>query len=168
MSSDSEFVQEGTLQDLVNAKVRVNKAYETFTQLQSMGEDQRLLASEELHAAVLGLWWRMLPNLKDRNEWTDAESAEFIDGNQIWSGTHPRTGREVEIASLEDLGAWFNRSDKIERPAPGPNHASSTRSHEVKVRLPAGAAVAAAEVLGDLYKQLGWGLNSNEQFHDSL
>ena len=168
MSSDSEFIQEGTRQDLVNAKVRMDHAVITFTQSQSVGEDQRLLASEELHAAVLGLWWRMLPNLKDRNEWTDAESAEFIDGNQIWSGTHPRTGREVEIASLEDLGAWIDRSDKIERPAPGPNHASSTRSHEVKVRLPAGAALAAAEVLGDLYKQLGWGLNSNEQFHDSL
>lgn len=168
MSSDSEFVQEGTRQDLINAKVRMDHAVVTFTQSQSVGEDQRLLASEELHAAVLGLWWRMRPNLKDKPEWDTPEHADFIDGDVLWEGPHPQTGGVVVIEGLRDLGEWIDRSDEIERPAPGPNHASSTHSQEVKVRLPAAAALDAAEVLSDLFDQLGWGPNPNEKHHGSL
>jgi hypothetical protein len=156
MSSDGEYIRGGAKEDLVLSKIRLDRAVEAYTKSQSVGPDQRLIATEGLHSATLGLWWRMRPHIKGRPEWDSAEESELIEGATIWEGRHPQSGDSVTIAGLADLEEWIDRSVEIERAAGGPNHASNTHTEEVQVRLPAAAALDSAEVLADLFDELGW------------
>jgi hypothetical protein len=148
----------GTKRDLIESKMRLDRAIEEFAESQRLGGDRQLIAGEQLHAAVIGLYWRMRPHIREGNAWDDIEDLEEIDGEIIWEGTHPQTGQSIELSGLKDIEDWIEKTAAIESESNHPNHASSSETVQVPVRLPAAAAIEAAKVLINRFDDLGWGV----------
>lgn len=144
-----------TKQEIRYAKARLSDVVETFIESNAVGGSHELVAHKELHKSVLGLWWRMRPHITDLDVWEDAARSEYLEREQIWSGSHPQTGEAVEITGLRDIGKWMDRTSTVQHAIPGPNNASKTQDEQLRVFLPAEAAIEAGKLLLVLFKDLG-------------
>lgn len=144
-----------TERELALSKVRLDRAVENYSQSQRLGAGELAVASEELHTAVIGLWWRMRPVLKGKEGWEDLSDLDSFESDEIWSGQHPQTGEPLLISGLSDLKHWVDRTATIETAATGPRRGRGG-TREVSVRLPAPAAIRAGEVLTTRFNDLGW------------
>lgn len=149
-------MQQGVGRDLTESKIRLNNAVERWTQVQRLSASQREIAREELHSAVIGLWWRMAPTLRGSDGWDSVEGFDALDRDAIWSGRHPETGEAVEIDGLADVEQWIQRSYVSTEESDSPVAATGQDSFERIVRLPIPAAIAVARVLSIRYNQFGW------------
>lgn len=147
---------------LVDAKLTLDEAIEEFTRSQRLGEESVLVASERLHSAVIGLWWRMRPHLREDEGWDDVEEIEDIEGDTIFSGVHPKIGREVEISGLKDLEEWIDKKATMHQDQSSPNTSSRTSEHTITVRLPADAAIKAAKALSNRFHEYGWDAQASQ------
>lgn len=152
---------------LVDAKIKLDNAIEEYTHSQRLGQENILLASEQLHTAVLGLWWRMQTHLKNGEGWKNVQNIDGIDFENIFSGQHPQTGKNIEISGLKDLGDWIDRSMTVREDVSGPNSSQTSSQRQISVRLPSEAAINAAEALLTRYHDFGWGLESYEDDGDA-
>jgi hypothetical protein len=160
-----------TERELKQTKLRLDDAVSAYSQGVQLGRKERAMAGQELHRAVIKLWWKMRPYLKaDGDTWADLTEYEGIDRNFVWHGTHPQTGDEVAIIGLRDLRDWMDKTGTAttQNASPLSSRGSDTRS--VQMRLPAPAAMSVAEILTERFHAFGWtaerdrGLQGQEGF----
>lgn len=160
--SDATTTESASERALVEAKLTLDDAIEEFTRSQRLGQENILVASERLHTAVIGLWWRMRPHLHDDDGWEDLAEFDGIEADAIYSGTHPETGRKIEISGLQDLEEWIDKTVQVAEDQSGPNSSRSSSHRSVTVRLPAEAAIRAAKVLSNQFHAYGWDAQASQ------
>lgn len=168
MATDDDIVEQlkATSENaIVQAKLELDDVVAAYTTAVQTGGAQRRVARLRLHAAVLDLWWRMRPTLMDEGAdcWTDVAEMDAWDDDEIWSGTHPRTGEAVELTGLRDLGEWVDRTSTVERERSGPKFGGETTTEQVSLALPGSAALRCSELLSVAYRQFGWDASTEDQ-----
>lgn len=147
-------------QEMVRAKLELDAAVEAYTSvLQAGGQADVETAKIRLHRAVVGLWWRLQPVLLDEgaDSWESVEDVSEWDGDVIWAGQHPRTGRRVVLDGLRDVGDWLDRTTTQQQSLSGPKYGGKTETVRVQLALPGEAALRCADLLSREFRDLGWG-----------
>ena len=131
----------------------MDEAVEAHMQLHQAGAADPV--SGELHFAVMALFWRMRPHLRNHGVgWVDARELDAVAGENIYTGAHPTHGLEVEIRGFADLRAWMDKTIVTEQTASGPY--SNSQRQETPIRLPSAASLAVADALTERYDNFGW------------
>jgi len=151
--------------ELMNSKVRVDRAVEEYTQAQRLGDDARVSAAERLHNAVMGFWWRMREHVRDEAGWDSLDALAEVSEGAVYDGPHPQTGHEVHIDGLCELGDWLDKTVTRRRQTRGPLSSTGTRTGPVTIRLPPEAARTAAEALMVHFERAGWDAKPEETTH---
>jgi hypothetical protein len=161
-NNPKEQMRHGIHRDLTQAKIRLNEAVGQWTQVQRLSSQQRELAREELHSAVIGLWLRMEPHLRGRRGWENLQDFDELDREVIWSGIHPVTSEEVVIKGLSDVEEWIEKTVLEEQTSASPNAATGQETIQRRIRLPVEAAIEVSRVLSIRYKQFGLDVNVDD------
>lgn len=152
--------------DLTDAKIRLDRAIEQYSQSQQLGESQQIVSREELHSAVVGFFWRLRPHINNSNAWNSIAESDDYDGDEIWSGIEPESGRPVTIQGLKDIEKWVDKHVEKQTTREHPNFAIATETANVPVRLPPQAAIECAKVLISEFDYLGWNVSPDKTPHD--
>jgi len=167
MSDDDSAADRAIETALAEAKLELDRAFRTFVQSQMAGEESQQVASAQLHTAVMDLYWQLYVQLQAESDaWESVEGHDAVGGEHIWQGTHPRTGDDVTIGGLADLEAWADKTKTVGRGGSGSLGMQERDMATVTLRLPAGAALAAAKVLKYEFSQtfkLGVDVSTEQQ-----
>ena len=138
------------------AKVRLDAAIERYSRAQQFGGEQQLVASGELHNAVIGFWWRMREHVRGEDGWEDVSEIDAVTGESIYQGHHPKTLQSVNINGLADLRDWVEKHHIIKAEVDSPLSSTTSERKRVPVQLPGEAAIRAAQVLIAKFVEKGW------------
>ena len=163
--------QAASERELVAAKTNLDNAVAEFTQAHTLGAEQQFQATQQLHTAVIHLWWKMRPHLREEGEvWHDLTGYDGVERDYLWEGPHPQMGEEISINGLAELIYWIGKTVEVSASSTGPLSSSDENAERRPVRLPAAAALQAAEILSDKFHEYGWaaqrdyGLPGEESF----
>jgi len=148
-------------QSIAEAKERLDNAVRGFAQAQQLADQHQAVASQELHIAILDLFWRLRTHLyQESDAWRNLHGYTEVDDGRsiIWSGRHPHVNGEVRIEGLRDLDDWFSKEVTVEGGGGGPLSTSS-KSYTTTIALPAGAAIDVAKILLLEYEQFSLGID---------
>jgi len=160
-SHDESQTTSAAQQSIAEAKERLDNAVRGFAQAQQLADQHQAVASQELHIAILDLFWRLRTHLyQESDAWEDLDGYTEVDDDRstIWSGRHPHVSGEVRIEGLRDLDNWFSKEVTVEAGGGGPL-STSTGTYTTTIALPAGAAIEAAKVLLLEYEQFSLGID---------
>ena len=153
--SDSQF---GTKRDLIESKILLDNAIQEYAESQRLGETQATIAREQLHTSVVGFFWRLRPHIIRRDGWDSVADIEDYPDDEIWSGIHPQTGKNVTLEGLKDVQEWIDKTETVTQDANHPQRATASETVEVPIRLPASASIEVAKVLTLRFDDMGWGV----------
>jgi len=166
MADDEHRKTKKSAAELMEAKVRVDRAVEQYTQAQRLSGGNQMAAVESLHNAVIGLWWRMREHVRGEVGWQSLSTLEDITADAVYAGHHPETGEEVVIGGLCDLREWVDKETTVRtKSANTPLSSSGVSVQTVSVRLPPEAALTAAEALMWHFNDAGWDAKPEETTH---
>jgi len=166
MADDEQRKRKKSAAELMNAKVRVDRAVEQYTQAQRLSGGDQLAAVESLHNAVIRFWWRMREHVRGEVGWTSLGTLEDVASDTVYAGHHPETGEEVVISGLRDLRDWVDKETTVRsESANTPLSSSGASVQTVSVRLPPEAALTAAEALMWHFNNAGWDAKPEETTH---
>jgi hypothetical protein len=149
--------------ELSRSKVALDEAVQDYVRAHQIANDTEI-ARIKLHTAVLDLYWRMRPHLRESDCWESLEQDTDFDAAYIWQGEHPITGDDVRLSGVSDLDNWLDRRETVESSLSGPYN--SDHQPTTQVYLPADAALAAAEALEQKFKQYGWDADQSVTVED--
>jgi hypothetical protein len=166
MAADGDEVAARTGQKrMAEAMDEVDEALQRYIHAERYGSVEQ--ARERLHGAVMTLYSRMQPHLQDHGEaWQEVADCDVIGGEAIYTGVHPRTGREVTVSGFRDLATWRNRVVSVSTESTGSLSRGGSVSQEIVVRLPGEALITVAQLLRHYYVEFGWDVDRDEQQHD--
>jgi hypothetical protein len=166
MVDDEQRKTKKSAAELMNAKVRVDRAVEQYTQAQRLSGGDQMAAVESLHNAVIGFWWRMREHVRGEDGWTSLGTLEDVTAEAVYTGHHPETGEEVVISGLRELRDWVDKETTVRsESANTPLSSSGGSVQTVSVRLPPEAALTAAEALMWHFNDAGWDAKPEESTH---
>jgi len=166
MADDEQRKTKKSAAELMEAKVRVDRAVEQYTQAQRLSGGNQMAAVESLHNAVIGFWWRMREHVRGEVGWQSLSTLEDITADAVYAGHHPETGEEVVIGGLCDLREWVDKETTVRtKSANTPLSSRGESVQTVSVRLPPEAALTAAEALMWHFNNAGWDAKPEESTH---
>jgi len=166
MADDEQRKTKKSAAELMEAKVRVDRAVEQYTQAQRFSGGNQMAAVESLHNAVIGFWWRMREHVRGEVGWQSLSTLEDITADAVYAGHHPETGEEVVIGGLCDLREWVDKETTVRtKSANTPLSSRGESVQTVSVRLPPEAALTAAEALMWHFNNAGWDAKPEESTH---